>query len=125
MVDYCSMKLFTCVLLILASPQISGSEIFESIAGDLKVTDLVFCYAGFEKYGVTATSAMVNAMRTNTSKETKEVLQTDLIKDFLEQENIKAYSYGVSLKKQGNRAYDCLQYSENRVNMWAISTCHD
>lgn len=95
-----TVKLLPGVILILVSSQISGSETFESVAADLKASDLIFCYAGFENYGVTATSAIVNAMRSNTSKEKKKVLQSDVVRDFLERENLKAYFYGIAMKKK-------------------------
>lgn len=116
------MKLILAITLFVSSVQSSSAIAFKTLAIDLRSSNLLFCYAGYEHSSLESTVAIVNYKRYNNRVDGHKIPENSGVSAFLEKENIKAYHTGKSLKNQKKNEDICDKYSLERVRELAIAT---
>lgn len=116
------MKLFATLILLLCSMQTSHALMFRTVAIDLRASNLLFCYAGYENSKMENAVKIVNAKRYEAGPEGDRIPKDSGISDFLEDENLRAFHAGREFKSKGAHENQCDRYSVNRVRELAIST---
>lgn len=116
------MKLFATLIFLICSLQTSHALMFRTVAIDLRASNLLFCYAGYENSNMEDAVTIVNVKRYKPGPEGDRIPRDSGISDFLEDENLKAFHVGREFKSNGSHENKCDRYSVNRVRELAIVT---
>ncbi|HBT4799496.1 TPA: hypothetical protein MB324_004102 [Klebsiella pneumoniae] len=116
------MKLFATLILLIGSVQTSHALMFRTLAIDLRASNLLFCYAGYDNSSLEDAVTIVNAKRYKPGPEGDRIPRDSGISDFLEDENLQAFYAGRDFKRNGTHENKCDRYSVNRVRELAMAT---